>query len=83
MNAIERKEQQIQQAMVQLRALTKGKSVLPPQARKLADKIKRLNAERDTLQEDAVVSLGAALPKDEAYRNEVYRQMVKIPIVAD
>lgn len=83
MNAIDRKEQQIHDAMTQLGALTGGHAVMSPKALKLRERISRLTAELDAMRQHSSSSLGTALPEDEKLRNEVYRQIIKIPIAAD
>lgn len=83
MTQIESIEREIELEKRKLSDLTRGCVVMPPGASKILNRIAQLNEKRDSIIANQGQSLGANLPNDEAQRNEIYRLMVKLPIVAD
>lgn len=83
MTQLERIESEINTAKAELAAMTRGCAILPPGAKKLADRIERLKEKRNSIIVNSTSSLGECLPEDEAQRNEVYRLLIKLPLVAD
>lgn len=62
---------------------TTGRAILSARAKSLARKIAELQAERDRIIADERHALGSLLPDDPQQRNEIYRLLVKLPIVSD
>ena len=83
MTQIESVEKEIKLEKSKLSNLTRGCVVAPPGTSKILDRIARLNAKRDSLIASQGQSLGENLPENEEDRNQIYRLMVKLPIVAD
>ena len=83
MTPIQRIDQRITELTVEYSRAIAGKSVLPPKAKTIAAKIAQLRQERERLIADERHSLGALLPTNPDERNEIYRLLVKLPIISD
>lgn len=83
MTPIERIDNNIAELMGQYSRLTRGKAVMPPKAATIAAKIKELRQRKSQLIAEERHSLGELLPTDPAQRNEVYRHLLRLPVVAD
>lgn len=83
MTTIERIDNEIRSAMAEYSSLTKRTAVVSPKAGKLAKKIKDLQQRRDNLIAGEQYTLASVLPKDGGQRNEIYRMLLKLPIIAD
>lgn len=83
MTAIQRIDNKIAALRSEYAALTRGCAVVTPKARKVADRIARLNEERLQIAVEQRHSLGSLLPKDPDKRNEIYHKLVKLPLIAD
>lgn len=83
MTPIERIDNKITELMGQYSQLTRGKAVMPPKAATIAAKIKELQQRRERLIAEERHSLGELLPTDPTQRNEVYRHLLRLPVVAD
>ena len=83
MTPIQRIDQRITELTAEYSRAIAGKSVLPPKAKTLAAKIAGLKAERDRIAAEERHSLGSLLPTDPKQRNEIFRQLIKLPIISD
>lgn len=83
MTPIERIDNKITELMGQYSQLTCGRAVAPPKAATIAAKIKELQQRRERLIAEERHSLGELLPTDPTQRNEVYRHLLRLPVVAD
>lgn len=83
MTPTERIDARIRDLMGQYAALTRGRAVMPPKAATIAAKIKELQQRKAQMAADERHSLGSLLPKDAESRNEIYRHLLKLPLIAD
>ena len=83
MTPIQRIDSRLAELSAEYSRLTLGKAVLPPKAKTIAAKIAQLRQERDRLIADERHSLGTLLPTNPDERNEIYRLLIKLPIISD
>lgn len=62
---------------------TRNQAAASPRAARLAAKITRLQQQRAAMASQERMSLGECLPKDPDKRNEVYRFLLKLPLISD
>lgn len=83
MTPIQRIDSRLAELSAEYSRLTLGKAVLPPKAKTIAAKMTQLRQERDRLIADERHSLGTLLPTNPDERNEIYRLLIKLPIISD
>ncbi len=83
MTPIQRIDSRLAELSAEYSRLTLGKAVLPPKAKTIAAKMTQLRQERDRLIADEMHSLGTLLPTNPDERNEIYRLLIKLPIISD
>ena len=83
MTPAQRIDEQIRSLMGQYADLTRGRVVAPPKASRIAERIGELKRQKEALAAEERHSLGMLLPKDARQRNEVYRHLLRLPLIAD
>lgn len=83
MTPAQRIDEQIRSLMGQYADLTRGRVVAPPKASRIAERIGELKRQKEALTAEERHSLGMLLPKDARQRNEVYRHLLRLPLIAD
>lgn len=83
MTPIQRIDLRIAELSAEYARLTAGRAILVPGAKTAARKIAQLRQERERLIADERHSLGELLPTNPDERNEIYRLLVKLPIISD
>lgn len=83
MNIVQRIDERIQREMVRYNTEMRNRVTITPRASKISARIKALQEEKAQILSNERYSLASQLPDDETTRNEVYHQIIKLPIIAD
>lgn len=83
MTPIERTDSRIRDLQAQYLQLTRGKAVLPPKAAKIAQQIRDLEIQKQTLIDNERVQLSQVLPKNNALRDRISRLLIRTALEAD